>query len=60
MTCGFGDTGEGWDGDHHCYQCWRLVRDMCRQFARDVRAGKFDAQGYTPNERKAQAKKRAA
>jgi hypothetical protein len=47
----------GWTGPHHCFWCWVDVERACAQFAADVKAGKYDAQGYTPAERKAQQRK---
>lgn len=48
----------GWDGPHHCLSCAVEVARGCAQFAADVRAGKFDADGYTPAERRAQQKRK--
>lgn len=58
--CSFGGTGRGWKGPHHCRRCAAWVERACREFARDVFFGIYDWQGFTPNERKAQAKRKAA
>lgn len=47
----------GWLGDHHCDACCASTLRACEQFAADVRAGKYDAEGYTPAERKAQRRR---
>ena len=53
LTCKF---GEPWMELHPL--CEAHADDMCQQFAKAVRAGTYDAAGYTPNERRAQAKRR--
>lgn len=53
LTCAL---GEPWIGDHPL--CDAEVDRACREFDAAVIAGIYDAQGYTPNERKAQQKKR--
>ena len=52
LTCAF---GEPWMGLHPL--CEARSNEMCRQFAEAVRSGQFAAEGYTPNERKAQARR---
>jgi uncharacterized CHY-type Zn-finger protein len=59
-VCAFGMTGEDWDGPHHCAQCAAEVERGCREFAEAVARGEYDAAGYTPAERKAQQRRRAA
>lgn len=54
LTCAF---GEPWMGPHPL--CEAHARDMEAEFWKDVAAGKYDPQGYTPNERKAQRKQSA-
>lgn len=56
-TCSDGFAPD-WDGPHHCAQCAADVERACQQFEADVQAGKYDSEGYTVNERKAQAKRR--
>lgn len=58
LVCAYGQTGIGWEGPHHCAQCAADVEQACEQFDADVRAGKYDEQGFTPAERRAQAKRR--
>ncbi len=53
LTCAF---SEPWMGPHPL--CEAETDRACQQFAEAVARGEFDAQGYTPNERKAQAKRR--
>ena len=55
LTCAF---GEPWMGPHPL--CDAETDRACAEFARLVAAGKYDADGYTPNERKAQQKQKAA
>lgn len=58
--CAFGETGLGWLGPHHCLQCMLEVVRACQAFDAAVARGEFDAEGYTPKERRVQAKRRAA
>lgn len=52
LTCAF---GEPWMGEHPL--CDAETARQCAQFAEAVARGAFDANGYTQNERKAQAKR---
>jgi hypothetical protein len=52
LTCSF---NEPWMGDHPL--CRAEVEAGCQRFAEAVAAGIFDAQGYRPSERRAQAKR---
>lgn len=52
LVCAF---GEPWMGPHPLCEAHTLA--ACQQFDEAVKAGIYDAQGYTPNERRAQAKK---
>lgn len=60
MKCAFGLTGKGWKGPDHCRRCHAEVNRACRAFDRAVFFGEFDWQWYTPAERKAMEKKKAA
>lgn len=63
IDCAFGESGIGWrgaGGAHYCHKCLILVAEAVRRFWQDVAAGIYDADGYTPAERKAQANKRRA
>ena len=54
LVCAFGiDATVWWSGEDHCERCHAQAMAMCAQFDRDVEAGKYDADGFTPNERKA-------
>ena len=53
IPCAFGRDATVWSGDDHCEGCHQQANAMCAQFDRDVEAGKFDADGFTTNERKA-------
>lgn len=62
--CAFGiptDAGHphapGWFGPHHCFWCHVDVELACARFDAAVLAGKYDAQGYTPAERRAQRRR---
>ena len=57
LTCAFGESGIGWLGPHHCHRCAAVVAEACAQFDRDVRTGKYDAEGYTPKDRRKQRKR---
>lgn len=57
--CAFSVTGEDWEGPHHCAQCAAFVAEQCREFEAAVPRGEYDAEGYTPAERKA-LRRRAA
>jgi ubiquitin len=59
MRCANNQTGEGWLGPHHCAECAAEVERQCAQFAADVAAGKYDADGYTPADRRAQQRQKA-
>lgn len=52
LTCAF---GEPWMGEHPL--CDAETARACERFAEAVARGEFDADGYTPNERRAQAKR---
>ena len=58
--CLYGESGVGWLGPDHCGSCMLEVAADIRAFHADVQAGKYDAEGYTPRERAALAKKRRA
>lgn len=60
LLCAFGQTGEDWRGPHHCAECAAEVGRACREFETAVARGDLDAQGYTPAERRAQQRRRAA
>lgn len=55
LVCAF---GEPWMGPHPL--CDADTERGCVEFTRLVAAGVYDAQGYTPNERKAQQKRKHA
>ena len=59
MMCDSG-AGVGWDGPDHCPACHAEADRLCAQFEADVASGQFDAEGFTPKERKAQRKRRQA
>lgn len=44
----------------HCPDCFATMQQLLAQFEADVQAGKFDADGYTPADRKQQRKKAVA
>lgn len=50
----------GWFGPHHCDACNAETERGGAEFAAAVAAGTYDAQGYTPAERRAQQRKAAA
>jgi hypothetical protein len=54
LTCAF---SEPWMGEHPL--CEAEVERACAAFDAAVARGEYDAHGYTPNERKAQEKRRA-
>lgn len=54
LVCAF---GEPWLGAHPL--CEQEGDRLCRLFEAAVGRGEFDAHGYTPNERKAQARRLA-
>ena len=54
LTCAFGEPW--WTGPHPL--CQQEADRLCAEFDAGVLAGKWDAQGYTPNERKAQQRKK--
>jgi hypothetical protein len=62
LPCAYGETGIGWPyiGQAHCHRCLWAIVALIRQFRRDVAAGLYDAEGYTPAERRAQQKRREA
>lgn len=53
VTCAFGAI---WPCDP-CAGCQAESARLSAQFAADVAAGRYDAEGYTPAERRAQARK---
>lgn len=50
LTCAFGTD---WRAHGECAGCAAFAVDLARQFAADVAAGKYDADGFTPAERRA-------
>lgn len=52
LTC---SNGEPWMGPHPI--CEAETARHCAEFDAAVARGEYDAEGYTPNERKAQAKR---
>lgn len=56
LTCAHGAP---WVPGHPCAACDAFTAAARRQFAADVAAGIYDAQGFTARDRRAQAKKRA-
>ena len=59
MTCSFGTPiVKGSCGP--CAKCVAQLDKDCEAFDRDVFFGVYDREGYTPAERKAQAKRKAA
>jgi hypothetical protein len=59
-ACAHGQTGEGWLGLHHCHGCAAAVAEAVASMALARAAGEYDAEGYTPAERRAQQRKAAA
>lgn len=55
LTCAL---GEDWEGAHP--RCEQETARARVDFAEAVARGEFDAEGYTPNERRAQAKRAKA
>lgn len=51
--CSFGETGEGWDGPHHCAKCNEWMEEGCREFDAAVARGEYNRRGYTRREWKA-------
>lgn len=43
-----------------CLWCHAEADRLCAQFAADVASGKCDAEGFTPKDRRAQAKRQQA
>lgn len=56
-VCRHGEVGLGWLGPHHCHHCLLSVAASCAAFAADVARGIYDADGYTPAERRRRVKK---
>ena len=52
LTCAY---GEPWVGPHPL--CDAAALRLIRQCARDIRAGKYDAEGYSRKERRAQIRR---
>jgi hypothetical protein len=50
----------GWMGPHHCAHCAAETERASAAFAAAVARGEYDAQGYTPAERRQLEKKRNA
>ena len=48
-----------WPGPHHCAGCVAAVQQAVAAFQADVTARIYDAEGYTPAERRAEARKAA-
>lgn len=48
----------GYVGPHHCAACAAEVDALCQAFAVAVRNGEYDVEGYTPADRRVQAKRR--
>jgi hypothetical protein len=62
LTCAHGEPSNGgkapgWTGPHHCAGCAEAVLAASRRFRAAVARGEYDAEGYTPAERRAQARK---
>jgi hypothetical protein len=64
LPCAFGSPTRwgsiyavGWRAPHHCLACLVAVERGCLAFDRAVARGEFDAAGYTPAERRAQARR---
>ena len=55
VTCAFGTPS--WPHDE-CAGCRDYADELHRQFEADVAAGIYDAEGYTPAERKRQRQRR--
>ena len=58
LPCSFGETGETWHGPHHCHRCDAYVREAVEYMRLAFNRGEYDDQGYTPNERRAQVRRR--
>lgn len=56
--CAFGEVGLGWSGPHHCFRCCAETDAAVQRFEAGVVAGTWDAEGYTPNERRALEKRK--
>lgn len=56
-ACANGQTGEGWMGTHHCSACASVVDAAVASMALARAAGEYDAEGYTPAERRAQQRR---
>ncbi len=53
LPCAYGETGEYWPGPHHCEACNAAVLEAVAFMAAARARGEYDAQGYTPLERRA-------
>lgn len=60
LTCAFGTRWLLCVRAGGCRKCRAEVHEGCRRFAMDVLLGKYDLDGYTPNERKLQAARKQA
>lgn len=58
LPCAFGETGEDWDGPHHCAACHAEVERAVAVMAAARARGAYDAESYTPAERRAQARRK--
>ena len=61
LMCAFGEPWLGARpvGGYHCRKCAAEGRRLGRSFAAAVKAGRYDAQGFTPSERAAQRRTHA-
>lgn len=59
-TCAFGIPWIVHMNGHGCLWCAAESDRLCAQFAADVASGKYDEFGYTPKDRRAQAKQKQA
>jgi len=51
--CAFGSEDVAWVGPHHCASCAAAVQQATTAMQRAIARGGYDAQGYTPVERRA-------
>lgn len=58
-ACAFGLPDYDWFGRHHCASCDDAVREAVTRMAEARSRGEFDADGYTPAERRAQERRAA-
>jgi hypothetical protein len=55
--CAFDQTGLGWLGPDHCWACHGEGLRLSAEFDQGVREGRWDTEGYTPKDRKAQVRR---